>query len=99
MEAEHQKATASRLVLLTALVGLSVVGAFAFSRVFKGSGPGLRLALAAAAAVLLGGLLERRNVLLATAASAVGLAVMIGWLVFPGTTKFLLPTAAPYRAA
>jgi transglutaminase-like putative cysteine protease len=98
VEEEHQKATASRLVLLIALVGLSVVGAASFARVFRGSSAGLRLMLAAAAAVLLGGLLERRNVVLATLASAAGLALMVGWLVFPETTKYLLPTPTTYRA-
>jgi transglutaminase-like putative cysteine protease len=98
MEEQHDTATAQRLVLLISVALLAVAGAVAFGRVFRGSGPSLRLGLAAAVAVLLAGALERRNVLVATLASGAGLAVMIGWLIFPETTKYLLPTATTYRA-
>jgi transglutaminase-like putative cysteine protease len=98
MEEHHDTETAPRLVLLIAVVSLTVVGAVAFGRVFRGPGPAARLGLAAGLAVVLAGALERRNVLLATVASAAGLAVMIGWAIFPETTKYLLPTPTTYRA-
>jgi transglutaminase-like putative cysteine protease len=94
-----EKATSSRLVLLTAVLSLAVVSAAAFSRVFVGVRPTLQLAVAAAVAVLLAGALDRQHVLLATLASAAGLAVAIGLLVFHSTTKFGLPTATTFRAA
>jgi transglutaminase-like putative cysteine protease len=99
MEEQHDPTTDHRLALLTAVLLLAVVGAVAFARVFRGSGPAARLGLAAAVAVLLAGALERRSVLLATLVSAAGLALLTGWLVFPETTKYLLPTPTTYRAA
>jgi transglutaminase-like putative cysteine protease len=94
-----EKAPSSRLVLLTAVLSLAVVSAAAFSRVFVGVRPTLQLAVAAAVAVLLAGALDRQHVLLATLASAAGLAVAIGLLVFHSTTTFGLPTATTFRAA
>jgi transglutaminase-like putative cysteine protease len=99
MEEQHDTATTHRLALLIAVVFLTVSGAVAFARVFRGQGPALTLGIAAGVAVLVAGALERRNVLLATVVSGAGLAVMIGWLIFPETTKYLLPTPTTYRAA
>lgn len=98
MEEQHDTSTAQRLVLLIAVVALAVTGAVAFGRVFRGPGAAARLGLAAGVAVLLAGAMERRNVFLATLASAAGLFLMMGWLVFPETTRYLLPTATTYRA-
>ncbi|MGH2573800.1 MAG: DUF3488 and transglutaminase-like domain-containing protein [Actinomycetota bacterium] len=97
---EHEAARPppSRALLLVALVWLAVIVAAAFGRVFAGSGTAARLALAAGLSVLLAGALERRHVLLATAASAAGLAVAIGIMIFPETTWYRLPTAATVRA-
>jgi transglutaminase-like putative cysteine protease len=98
MEEQHDTSTAHRLVLLIAVVALTVTGAVAFGRVFRGPGAAARLGLAAGVAVVLAGAFERRNVFLATLASAAGLILMVGWLVFPETTKYLLPTPNTYRA-
>src|SRR2546427_12418144 len=94
-----EKARGSRLFLLIALVGLAVVSAAGFTRVFQGRDTALKLILAAAAATLLAGALERRHVLIAAVASAAGLAVPLGLMGFPGTTKYLLPTPTTWRAA
>jgi transglutaminase-like putative cysteine protease len=99
VERTIEKAPGSRLVLLTALLALSAVSAAAFGRVFQGSRPTLQLITAASAAILLAGALENRHVALATLASAAGLAVAIGLLVFRSTTWFGLPTATTFRAA
>lgn len=89
-----QQAAGSRSVLLTAVVALAVVAAMAFARVYQGSGIALRFGLLAAASVLLAGALERRHAVIAVVASAVGLCVAVGIMVFPDTTFFLLPTRA-----
>ena len=98
-EQTTEKAQGSRLVLLVALLALAVDASAAFGRVFQGSRPGLRLGLAAGAAILLAVSLERRHILLAALASAAGLIVAVGLLVFPHTLWFGLPTAATLRAA
>jgi transglutaminase-like putative cysteine protease len=94
-----EKDTAGRLLLLTSLVALAVVAAFAFGRVFTGTGTSAKLGLAAGIAVLLAGAVERRHVAIATLVSLAGLAVAVGLLVFPATTKFGLPTLATFRQA
>src|SRR3989442_8634752 len=98
-EQTTEKAQGSRLVLLVALLALAVDAAAAFGRVFQGSRPGLRLGLAAGVAILLAVSLERRHILLAALASAAGMIVAVGLLVFPHTLWFGLPTAATLRAA
>ena len=52
-EQTTEKAQGSRLVLLVALLALVVDASAAFSRVFQGSRPGLRLGLAAGVGILL----------------------------------------------
>lgn len=96
-EHEAERPPRSRATLLLALLALDAVAAAAFGRVFRGPGTAFRLALAAAVCVLLAAALERQNVLVATAASAVGLAVAIGVTVYPETTWHQLPTAATLR--
>lgn len=98
-EDRNREAPAGRVLLLTALTALAVVAAVAFGRVFRGSGTSLRLALAAALAILLAGAFERRHVLLATVASILALAVTIGLMVFPHTTGYGFPTTATFAAA
>ena len=87
-----------RFGLLVALIALAVVSAVAFGRIFQGTGTSARLGLAAGMAVLLAGAVQRRPVLLAVVVSAAGLALAIGVLVFPETTKWGLPTGATLRA-
>lgn len=98
-EQTAEKAPSNRLVLLLALLALAVDASAAFGRVFQGPASGLRLGLAAAVAILLAAALERRHVLIAAVASAAGLAVAVGLLVFPDTLRFGLPTTATFRAA
>jgi transglutaminase-like putative cysteine protease len=93
------RAPGTRLLLLVALFGVAVVAAMAFGRVFAGNKPALRLGLAAGISMLLAGLMERRNILLAVLVSAAGLAVAIGLLVFPETTRYSLPTMRTLRLA
>jgi transglutaminase-like putative cysteine protease len=100
IEQTVEKAPGSRLVLLTAVLSLTIVSAAAFGRVFQGVRPSLQLMAAAGVAVLLAGVLDRQHVLIAALASAAGLAVAVGLLVFHSTTKFgLLPTPTTFRAA
>ena len=86
------KGPRSRIALLIATLALTLVAAAAFGRVYVGREPTLHLMAAAAAAVALAALFERRNVVLATVASAVGLAIAIGLLIYPNTTRYGLPT-------
>ncbi len=88
----------SRLALLIATLALTLVSAVAFGRIFAGRGPTLQLTAGAAAAVLLAALCERRNVILATVVSAAGLAIAIGLLIYPNTTKYGLPTLTTWDA-
>jgi transglutaminase-like putative cysteine protease len=94
-----EKAPGSRVVYLIALLAVAVDSAAAFARVFQGSGAALRLGLTAAVAIILASVLERRHILLATLASAVGLAVAVGLMLFPKTLWHGLPTASTLRAA
>ncbi len=58
----------------------------------------MRLFVAGVSSAVIAALLERRNLVLATIVSAVGLAIVIGLLVFPDTTWFRLPTVETLRA-
>jgi transglutaminase-like putative cysteine protease len=72
--------------------------ALAFGRVFQGGGASLRLVIAAVASAALATTLERRNLLVATIASAALLVVAIGLLVFPQTTAWGLPSGRTFAA-
>ncbi|MBA3552240.1 MAG: transglutaminase domain-containing protein, partial [Actinobacteria bacterium] len=78
--------------LLGALLTLLAAGTVAFGRVFEANGTALRLVLAATLSLALAAALERQHVLVATIASVAGLALLIGWLVYPDTTWYGLPT-------
>ena len=86
-----------RLLTLGAILGVAAVTALAFARLFTG-GVAWKLLLAAFAATALAAALERRSLLLASAASLLALIVAIGLLVFPHTTLFGLPTPETLRA-
>jgi transglutaminase-like putative cysteine protease len=88
-----------RLIAGVATVLVAAAAAIALGRVFEGNGPTMRLLAAGVASAVIASLLERRNLVLATLASIVGLAIAIGWLVFPETTWFGLPTPDTLRAA
>lgn len=88
-----------RLIGLVAALLLAATTALAFGRVFLGAASSLRLVGAAVAAAGLAVVFERRSLLLSTVASAAGLALAIGLIVFPETTWYGLPTADTLRAA
>jgi transglutaminase-like putative cysteine protease len=90
---------AHRLIGLAATLLLAITTALAFGRVFLGAGAGLKLLAAAVASAGLAVLFERRSLLLATLASAAGVAIAVGLAVFPHTTWYGLPTADTLRAA
>ncbi len=90
---------AQRLIALFAVCAIAVATAFAFGRVFIGHGSTWRLMAVALVSALVASALERRNLLLATLVSAAALAVVVGLLVFPGTTWHGLPTLDTLRHA
>lgn len=90
---------AQRLIALLAVCAIAVATAFAFGRVFAGHGSTWRLMGVALASALVASALERRNLPLAMLVSAAALAVVIGLLVFPGTTWHGLPTLDTLRHA
>ena len=88
-----------RLIALLAMVVVALATAFAFARVFVGHGSTWRLMLVGITSAVLACALERRNLLLAALVSAAGLALMVGWLVFPPTLWHGLPSLETLRAA
>ena len=90
---------AQRLIALFAVCAIAIATAFAFGRVFAGHGSTWRLMGVALASALVASALERRNLLLATMVSAAVLAVVVGLLIFPGTTWHGLPTLDTLRHA
>jgi transglutaminase-like putative cysteine protease len=88
-----------RLIGLAASLLLAAATALAFGRVFLGAMSSLQLLAAAVAAACLAVAFERRSLVLSTAASATGLALAIGLVVFPETTWYGLPTSDTLRAA
>ena len=88
-----------RLIGLLAALLLAATTALAFGRVFLGAASSLQLVGAAVAAAGLAVAFERRSLLLSTLASAAGLTVAIGLIVFPETTWYAIPTADTLRAA
>jgi hypothetical protein len=81
-----------RYLSIASVAALASASALAFSRVFASNVVALELVLVALASVALAGLMERRNLLLATLVSAVGLLFALGIVVFPETTFFGIPT-------
>lgn len=96
---QGSSARTQRLIAGVATVLVAAAAAIALGRVFEGNGPTLRLLLAAVVSAVIATTLERRTLVLATVASAAGLAIAIGLLVFPETTWFGLPTAETMRTA
>ncbi len=92
-------ARAQRLTSAAALGLLASSTAWAFSRVFEGSGPAWKLQVTALGSAAIALLLQRRSLILATVVSAAALIVIVGWLVFPSTTWHALPTFATLHAA
>ena len=90
---------AQRLIALLAVCAIAVATAFAFGRVFAGHGSTWRLMGVALVSALVAAALERRSLPLAILVSAAVLAVMIGLIIFPGTTWHGLPTLDTLRHA
>jgi hypothetical protein len=90
---------AHRLIGLGASLLLATATALAFGRVFVGAGAGLKLIAVAIASAVLAVLCERRSLLLATLASAAGVAIAVGLTVFPETAWYGIPTDDTLRAA
>ena len=88
---KHQ-ARGQQLVAVAAVGLLAVVTALAFGRVFTGQTPTLKLLATALLSLAVAALLERRSLLLATIVSAAMLLAAVGWLVFPQTLWYGLPT-------
>ncbi len=82
-----------------ATVLVAAAAAIALGRVFEGNGPTLRLLVAGVVSAVIATALERRSLVLATIASAAGLAIAIGLLVFPETTWLGMPTLETLRVS
>ena len=87
-----------RRVLVAALFALAAVSGVSFGRVFTGTWPAVRLAIAGLVATGVAALLARRHLGLSLLTSAAALVVAIGVLVFPSTTWAGLPTDDTVRA-
>ncbi|HEY5906121.1 MAG TPA: DUF3488 and transglutaminase-like domain-containing protein [Actinomycetota bacterium] len=92
-------ARTQRVIAGVATVLVAAAAAIALGRVFEGNGPTLRLLVAGVVSAVIATALERRSLVLATIASAAGLAMAIGLLVFPETTWFGLPTLETLRVS
>ena len=97
MDDDTRTTLGGRLLTVVALGTLAAATAIGFSRVFTEGALGTLLA-AALLATAVGVALERRGLALATAAAGGVLLLAIGWLVFPATLWFGLPTAATIEA-
>lgn len=96
--AEDAPARLGGLAPAASVAALAAATALAFGRVFVGRAPTARLLLAALLAVAIGWATERRGLLVATLASALGLLVALTWLVFPQTAWYGLPSPRTLRA-
>jgi transglutaminase-like putative cysteine protease len=76
---------------------LASATAVAFGRVFEGGGAVLKVLVAALASAAVASALERRNLLLATVASAALMVTTVGLLALPETTWYGLPTLETLR--
>lgn len=90
---------AQRLTALAATGSIAVATAFAFGRVFTGHASTWRLVAVALTSAVVASAMERRGLVLATAASAAALVIVVGILVFPTTTWNGLPTIETLRRA
>ncbi|HEX6331083.1 MAG TPA: DUF3488 and transglutaminase-like domain-containing protein [Actinomycetota bacterium] len=99
MAHQQDASTGRQRLLAIAVVGaLALAMAFAFGRVFVGRAPTWELIAAALASVGIAGACERRGLAVALAASAVGLAFAVTWIVLPQTAWYGLPTMRTLRA-
>ena len=99
MAREQEEAPRShRLVAVGAVALLVAATAVAFGRVFAGRMPTLKLLAAGLASLVIAALLERRSPILAALASAAGLLLFLGLLVFPDTLFYGLPGPRTFHA-
>ena len=99
MAREQEEAPRShRLVAVGAVALLLAATALAFGRVFTGHMPTLKLVATAMGSLLVAAALERRNPVLAAVISAAGLLLFLGWLVFPQTLWYGLPSGHTFHA-
>lgn len=87
----RQAPSGDRRILIVALSLLGGVTGACFGRVFLGTQPAVRLAAAGVLAALIAALLARRSLAVSLAASAAGLLLTLGLLVFPEATWLGLP--------
>jgi transglutaminase-like putative cysteine protease len=73
--------------------------ALAFGRVYQGRPATLRLLAFGALSGVVAWAFERRSLLLATIASSALLGIFLGWLVFPDSLRWALPTLETLRQA
>jgi transglutaminase-like putative cysteine protease len=88
----------ARFTLLIGLLVAASAAAAAFGRVYVGQSVTLRLMLLGGVSFAIAAVLERRHVLIATVVSAAGLLMAIGWLIFPDTLHWRLPTLETFKA-
>jgi transglutaminase-like putative cysteine protease len=96
----HTPSTSLRIQRLTALVAICAVAiavGFAFGRILQGHGATWRMLAVALASAAIAWATERRGMLVATAASAVGLVLACAWLAASSSTWFGVPTAETFR--
>jgi hypothetical protein len=96
----HPPGTTTRVQRLSALVAIAVVAiavGFAFGRILVGHGATYRMLAVGVASGLIAWATERRGMLVATLASAVGLLLIVSWLAAPETTWYGVPTAETIR--
>ena len=91
-------ARTQRLTALVATLLLAAATAFAFARVFEDHASTYRILVAGLVSALIACALERRNLVLATATSAVALVWAIAILVFPETLWHGLPSLDTLKA-
>ncbi|MGZ4132640.1 MAG: DUF3488 domain-containing protein, partial [Actinomycetota bacterium] len=91
----HTQGTSARVQRVTSLVAvvlMALATGLAFGRVYLGHTPTYQLIAVGIASGVVAWALERRSLVLATLVSAVMLVVVIGWLIFPESTWYGLPT-------
>lgn len=98
--ARDTDATAGRQRTLSLIAVAALAGAtgLAFGRVFVGSAPTRALVVAGLASVAIAAVFERRALVLALLASAIGFALAVTWILLPQTGWYGLPSVRTLRA-
>jgi hypothetical protein len=96
----HAEGTPPRLQRLSALAAIALIAmavGMAFGRILVGPSATYRMLAVGLASGVIAWATERRGMVLATAASAVALLLVLGWLAAPQTTWYGVPTAETIR--